>query len=1159
MKKKRIIAGAVAIGIVFAMSLQVVFSRTGPFTLNFTSSGSAGHPNISLSDGTRILCLQNGASAHSGYQYYQDDNDVDYFEGSMENKRKFWAYILAFGSYDGDDSIRSFYRNQGFSVSNDQAKQVAWAHGAAGVNATVDYLAEHGFMTLQNTPDGCKDANEIFKLISAYDTPEKAMGIMKIQKGPGEIDGQKLYDMMGLASMDAYHKYVKMEVVQAAGETEIFWDDYNGWMWRQTGTVVAGTTKTTPTIVKVTYDPAYFQVIKSEGSLRHYTCAVGGSQPMYQAKGKMEVSDCYFYITTGSGYKPPTTTTEKDETGGGDMGEVTAPEVKVYQHRETFLATYNAELKKLDYETGNPLKNSIWEVDEKFDKSQLSEDESENGIVEKFMREEPNTWEDWLVCTNDLTTDEEGHISHTDKRYYDFQQTYCNGHPLPPSDEDGEGEDGGDEGDDSAMEAWQEMVDECEAKAEESNGHMHHWLCNSEEEPSEEESFEKSGCKDARDATYENFINLKYSYTFREVKARDGYTLHFINGHVDDVPLEIMTTAASEAEKEAEWTECDNSDIVISGYRQNYIGEGASEMGSEGEKAEAEAYTIEVIEEQPKTTLQSLMSYLGFETATKENRYTITVIPRNSNEDFLEEETDSEMADEEDVSDYEISFDDEDVSDEIRIATESNAKQVSKIAKAIVGDTEFVHENENEVSYYGVRATSEDDEFEGEDPEDPEDPGDDSDEEKWDTGEEGGKFLDEGAIIDEQPKVEEGPHDKIFHVWIVYDHRTEGEIHFNKRDMDLKAKEDGTYSAFADANGDGSLEGAVYGLFAADPIYHPDTQRTGEEDEKGSGLIFDANDLVAVATTDRNGNGSFMVITEKPHSTYDYNTGKIVNSGKEYPKNLYDADTYRKEYEEEELGRVYENNLGNNGDYWIGRPLILGNYYIKELSRSEGYELSITGKEMAYTNRPNTSEGSDPKGSAWIKEQLHYANTLTGENEDYNSDNILTLTTASKGTTEGYNVVLDGLPESVTIKQVTHASVSKKVTVPNGGEWVNATEEPLYKTADGGYQAKEDQNGNKIPDPNAQTVPAAYSAYAAELKKVMNPGAALSASDTSRYTAAFVDSDTNFRYVKAEAESMLRQMNMETPKGTNYSTETVPVYDAKTGNVYGRPEVTLTI
>ena len=58
---------------------------------------------------------------------------------------------------------------------------------------------------------------------------------------------------------------------------------------------------------------------------------------------------------------------------------------------------------------------------------------------------------------------------------------------------------------------------------------------------------------------------------------------------------------------------------------------------------------------------------------------------------------------------------------------------------------------------------------------------------------------------------------------MAYDHRTEGEIHFNKRDFDLSDNRSDVYDDYAEENGDGTLEGAVYGLFAAQDIIHPDT------------------------------------------------------------------------------------------------------------------------------------------------------------------------------------------------------------------------------------------------------------------------------------------------------------------------------------------------
>ena len=100
--------------------------------------------------------------------------------------------------------------------------------------------------------------------------------------------------------------------------------------------------------------------------------------------------------------------------------------------------------------------------------------------------------------------------------------------------------------------------------------------------------------------------------------------------------------------------------------------------------------------------------------------------------------------------------------------------------------------------------------------------------------------------------------------FIVYDHRQEGEIQFNKQDLDLVQDED--YNAYGQSNGDGTLEGAVYGLFARSDLVHPDGK---------TGVVYHQNDLTAVAATDRDGNGSFMAYTEAPGSTYNYETGSI--------------------------------------------------------------------------------------------------------------------------------------------------------------------------------------------------------------------------------------------------------------------------------------------
>lgn len=71
-----------------------------------------------------------------------------------------------------------------------------------------------------------------------------------------------------------------------------------------------------------------------------------------------------------------------------------------------------------------------------------------------------------------------------------------------------------------------------------------------------------------------------------------------------------------------------------------------------------------------------------------------------------------------------------------------------------------------------------------------------------------------------------------------------------------------------DTQGDAVLEGAVYGLFAAKDLVHPDGK---------TGVVYRKNDLVAVTSTDKNGDGSFLACTEAPGRTYHYEAGQIEN------------------------------------------------------------------------------------------------------------------------------------------------------------------------------------------------------------------------------------------------------------------------------------------
>jgi uncharacterized surface anchored protein len=1177
-----------------------IFNSWG-FGLVFVSSGQAGHPYLmgranSETKNTWFLCMNQGASAHSNYDYSKVNADINYFDGTIEQKRLFWAYIGAFRSYDENTSLNILGE-----CSKDEARQVAWSKGKSnGGSGWIENMANDGFLSLENIPDGCKNPKDILELISKFNSESKAMYINDLRSGPGQINTTKLYELTGLSDWETFKKYCDITAVtpglliNTEGQN-LSWSFPNA---------PAGQ-KPTEAVMKISYDPTIFRVLEVAGGLEYFQCNVPGSQQLYRAIGKLKEITCEFFLTTKYSANAPTPTP-------GDGGEIS---LKGYQHNETFKSNYKVDLEKRDYETGNPLQGSTWQVLEHFDDGQLSADESDGGIIEDNMRENPTTWQDWLVFDDDLVTNASGRVSHKDTRFYDFGHAYCNGHPLPPEpeideSEGGEGEEGegSDEADEAAeeyerlMEEWQAAVDECEARAAASGGTFHHWLCNSEDEPSEEEAFEASGCKAARDAAYETFINLEYDYTFRETKPRDGYIIHD-PGHPDDVPIEIITTAASEAERPKKWKSTSNADIRVTGYVRNMAKGSSEDADIEGFAGSAmQSLTNKEISEleesgqidenellladnsdkvaSPSTYSKSseesgdlilketydlplgeriinkLLKFIGLPTAFVEEKEITVKLTAKNEEELYDEEFDAEEEEE---------FPDELLDDEEE-STPSQAQRNSmnrSLSYSLATDSDASLPKEER----GIRQISLLSEV--------------TDEEPVMTTTLGlsalsraSKGIEEGEE-DSQPEVDKGPSNNTSHTFKVYDHRVPGQVHFNKKDMELKAGESGNYDSYGDSQGDATLEGAVYGLFVADPIYGPDTQRDDSGNvTSGIGVVFDANDLVAVAATDKNGEGSFLTITERPHSIYNYKAGKIQYTGKGYPENLYVKDGYEKAQPQEEKGRIYKDNKTMNGDSWIGRPLLLGNYYIKELSRSEGYELSITGKDMEVTNAEKSTRESygdtadakvDPVGSAWISKQLYNAVTFPEGNEAYgNKENLLLLETKSKDATNGYNVVLDGIPEgadvylnNVTLKPVVIQQV-------DGGTYVDAEEAPFYLTAESDSVYKRDINGYMIEKPGVTaSIKIPYEAVGTEADKLPTEGTA-TASDPAKFTSTFTSSDSNVKYVKAELEQMMRNsLHMETPKDGDYSTVDAPVYDEnRTVNgktVYGKPEMVLEI
>ncbi len=205
------------------------------------------------------------------------------------------------------------------------------------------------------------------------------------------------------------------------------------------------------------------------------------------------------------------------------------------------------------------------------------------------------------------------------------------------------------------------------------------------------------------------------------------------------------------------------------------------------------------------------------------------------------------------------------------------------------------------------------------------------------------------------------------------DHRTEGRIVLNKRDRELYER-DGEDS-LGKSQGDAVLEGAVYGLFAAEDIRHPDGK---------TGIVYRQDDLTAEAETDELGNASFTHYTREPGARLSENGTVAVP-----PE--------------------------SSGRRWTGQPLLMGGYYIRELRRSEGYELD-QGERRSLTG-PRTAAS----GWAAVKTGL---NALDGRGNDGAWRDIVV---AGQGV-EAYELAVSGYPRETSFYQVTMEERTQRVS-----------------------------------------------------------------------------------------------------------------------------------
>lgn len=719
-----------------------------------------------------------------------------------------------------------------------------------------------------------------------------------------------------------------------------------------------------------------------------------------------------------------------------------------------------------------------------------------------------------------------GHITntkaHSDTYDYTYTKGYCTGHPKPEiTPFEGEGADEKNaELEAAAEEAWQEQVDYCEKLAAE-GGFFH----------TAEESISDAAKQELeadRDKFYKDFVSLTYDYSAKETQARLGYILHGL--HTDDIPVERVVIHSSEylsefagagggssdggeddggddfeetdeyAEKNSavvdtqdeemdmesiqskistsrgnEDTKTDDSfkelaeeDIPLAlienheedvedttiDDKETVKDKDSSENKEKSEESKTEIGSNEAENDDSANKASPINKDTQSDTKPEKKEPTKT---DTKNDDFVFE--DDGTLDEGNEAD-EADENDDGLLDKDLLATNSNALRDEVVLedKPAINILMFAS-NRKKISMYS----------------------DDGDDEEGGSG--GGYARDDaeppktdgvtyiGAINFEPSEVEEhkqGARDIECWTFIAYDHRTEGEIHFNKRDLDLVAKESGDYSAYADANGDGDLEGAVYGLFTTRDIVHPDSNGT-DENELDTGIVYKAGDLVAVTTTDRNGDASFLSFTEQPGRTYNYETGQIekrTDIDWDGPSNLHceqnkadnavednekfygwdaegssevtliDSDagdgTYYNKHssnqglnmgEGQDEGSTYPilNDEDNNMNYWIGRPLIVKgtketvNYYIKELSRSEGYELSVYGKDMTITNRTAFEEGGDVTAEGNVSITPVTEKQLA--DEDGNVDSFNELTVSASGTKDGFDVTLKNLTQNLNNAQ----------------------------------------------------------------------------------------------------------------------------------------------
>ena len=914
--------------------------------------------------------------------------------------------------------------------------------------------------------------------------------------------------------------------------------------------------------------------------------------------------------------------------GSTPAGEDGSMAFEIYRHEEDWTSSYNVRLKKQDHETGAPLESAVFSLYERFDdKDEIHTDRDGAAYIyaggapyQSYHRDNPVLWDDFQFVSA-MVTDTNGEAEKTIEHGYHYDKTFCDGHPAPvfvPVPEEEEDEETGEIENQAEIDAakeenrrlatlWLNTCASCEtwASGEFSGVHFHWYMPETDpgeirsiassggeegETPSAgttvsaeaDRAFRDSGCGEDTQETYDHFIALQYSYAIAEDTAREGYTLH--GNHRDDLPVEVITTDASENGANAHFAGLYSHEIRISDQFFAEPAQTVREARKQGSSGRLVSETeVPSVRKERRSIWQKIRSIF---------------FPVQTDEELLIDDRSTE-AGQEALTEW---------------ASMSNAQ--ATMSNAALAKQDYMAVSGQQEEHRKHTATESDAEEEGRSPV------------PWilrldfsrggekDSGEKTAKsfhgdfksdmrnrdvgsadlFTDayQGALHapGSGQKITAGPADRYSHCsdrdgeddwWRIYDHRTEGEIHINKRDMDLKSGENDRYDSYGDAQGDAVLEGAVYGLFAEENLVHPDGK---------TGVVYQKNDLVAVTSTDKNGDASFLACTEAPGRFYNYETGQIENRpggwNQMAPSNLYARNQSFDDYTEDgQYIRSYPDYRLKNGNCWIGRPLFMGSYYVKELSRSEGYELSVGNRKAPFTNAGQeleASAGTEREGYTVITKGLYaeqqVQSSASGAYGDPAFQELFFQVSSEKS--GGFDLVFSEIPEESRLYRLD-TQVRTEPAQIGTGRFTESVEtdlfgRPVYAVTEfQGQYPRYDADGTLLTRerPVSRSVTDAECAAEKEL-------------DTSRCEALMKRPEENLNedtvleilrkpfqmeqqnFVKQKLELILRGNGKGTPKlsgtsgtGTRYTTLEHPVYDTgyQSGKEvsFGSPVVTLQI